>query len=189
MSIGEWVNRHLGRDLEIDPMVELQYQTMVGTAQQSLPRDVVERPDLVTARAEFRKIEAIEAELINQVNDAVAQQLLDPYFTRPDPWLRARAAKALYRLNPRRALEQLSYLATHSSQQCQMPAVWALGEIASGRSLELLMPMAWSRHPVVQYAVLRCLLQVESHRQVPATLQTKFSQLLADLRTKSGWIL
>src|SRR5690349_16341872 len=111
MNMVAWINKIFGRDQKVDPLVELQYQTMVGTAARAIPREVLERPDLVVARNEFRKIEAIEGELIHHVNKSVAQRLLEPFLSRTDPWLRARAARALHHINPHMALQALHRLA------------------------------------------------------------------------------
>jgi hypothetical protein len=84
-------------------MIELQYQTMIGAARQTIPKEVLERPDLIEARSDFRKIEAIEAELVNEISNDIARRLLEPFFHK-DPWLRARAAVAFYRINQAAAL-------------------------------------------------------------------------------------
>jgi hypothetical protein len=80
-------------------------------------------------------------------------------------------------------------LVKSSSSHFQLPGVWALGELATGSALELLMPLAWSSHQDVQHAALQCLVQIENKRKVPASVSAQFAQLLAELRSKTDWIL
>jgi|GEM_PF-3066453 len=185
MGLATFFQRVFQSNEMVDPMVDLQYQTMVGVAQRQLPPEELMRPELIAARTNFRKIEAIETAF----DDRMSERLLTPFLTGNDPWLCARAAKALYASKPAIALQALKRLVRQKSSLYQLPAVWALGELSTARSLEILMSVAWSPHPEVQQVVLRYMIKLESKKQIPTALGVSFEKLLKDVRAKSDWIL
>jgi HEAT repeat protein len=170
-------------------MLAKQYQAMTDSAGRDIPVELLARPEFISSRMEFRKIEAIEAELTGKADREVAQKLLKDFFKLDDPWVKARAAKALYPLDPRTAFIELKALARNTSPFIQIPGIWALGEVGSESALELLMSLVWSKSPEVQQAVIRCLVQMETRQQIPPDSRQKVKRLLKELRYKTDWIL
>jgi len=166
-----------------------QYRAMTDSAARDIPVELLGRPEFIASRMEFRKIEAIEAELTNEADRAIAQKLLNDFFTLDDPWVKARAAKALYPLDPKTAVGQLNELAKNSSPFVQLPGIWALGELSSDRTLEILMSMVWNKNPDVQKAVIRSLVLKDTRQQIPRAYRQKVKDLLNEVRYKTDWIL
>jgi HEAT repeat protein len=162
---------------------------MTNSADKDISMEVLGNPALVSSRMEFRKIEAIEAELVNESDREVAKKLLVSFFDQEDPWVRARAAKVLYRLDSRAAVSELTRLVRATSIDLQIPGIWALGELATPYALELLLPLAWNKNKEVQKAAIRSLVQMEAKEQIPADYKPKVKNLLKELRYKTDWIL
>jgi HEAT repeat protein len=166
-----------------------QYRAMTDSAARDIPVELLGRPEFISSRMEFRKIEAIEAELTDEADRGIAQKLLTDFFQMDDPWVKARAAKALYPLDPKTAIDELKALAKNSSPFVQLPGIWALGELSSDRALEILMSMIWSNNMEVQKAVIRSLVQKETKHQIPSEYRRKVKDLLNEVRYKTDWIL
>jgi len=170
-------------------MLAKQYQAMTDSAGRDIPMELLAQPEFISSRMEFRKIEAIEAELTGEADRVVAQKLLKDFFKMDDPWVKARAAKALYPMDRKSAFAELKVLAQSNSPFVQIPGIWALGELGSESALELLMSLVWSKSPEVQQAVIRCLVQMETKQQIPPEYRPKVKRLLKELRYKTDWIL
>ncbi|MBI4397360.1 MAG: HEAT repeat domain-containing protein [Elusimicrobia bacterium] len=141
------------------------------------------------AKKDLSKIETIESELVNELDAEMAERLLAPFFECEDPWVKARAAKAIYRINTEVALGELKSLINDSYKESQMACIWALGELATPDALDILVPFAWDNDKEIQQAVIRCLIQVENRKRVPEETLEKVKGLLAELRTKTDWII
>jgi HEAT repeat protein len=188
-AVYRWNNRRRdGSDAKVRLLAK-QYQTMTDSAGRDIPMEVLGQPDLISSRMEFRKIEAIESELTDEADRGIAQKLLNDFFKIDDPWVKARAAKALYPLDRKTAVGELEALAKNSSPFVQLPGIWGLGELTSDRALEILMSMVWSKNPEVQRAVIRSLVQKETRQQVPREYRRKVKELLKEVRYKTDWIL
>jgi len=170
-------------------MLAKQYRAMTDSASREIPMDVLASPEFISSRMEFRKIEAIEAELINEADGDVAQTLLKSFFKTDDPWVKARAAKVLYALDPKVAFAELRNLVQNRSPYVQLPGIWGLGELATRHSVELLMSLVWSDNAEVQQAVIRCLVQMETKKLLPSDDLLKVKALLKEVRYKTDWIL
>jgi hypothetical protein len=166
-----------------------QYQAMTHSADGDISMDLLARPELINSRMEFRKLEAIEAELVNQADRLVAEKLLRPFFSLDDPWVKARAAKVLYPLNSRLSLTEIKKLVQSKSPFLQLPGIWALGQIATKDSIQLLASLVWSPEAEVQQAAIRCLVQMETKGQLPHESQEPIRRLLKEVRFKTDWIL
>jgi hypothetical protein len=166
-----------------------QYQAMTNSAEREISMEMLAKPDLIYSRMEFRKIEAIEAELINDSDGQMARELLKSFFKGEDPWVRARAAKALYPLDTRAALTELQSLVHNSSPYVQVSGIWALGELATPQALEILLSLVGSKDQEIQEALIRCLVQMENKQRIPPESQAKVKHLLKELRFKADWIL
>ena len=188
-ALFRWITRRRdGSDAKVR-MLAKQYRAMTDSASRDIPMEVLGQPELISSRMEFRKIEAIESELTDEADRGIAQKLLNDFFKLEDPWVKARAAKALYPLDPKTAIGELQALAKSSSPFIQIPGIWALGELTSDRALELLMSMVWSKNPEVQQAVIRSLVQKETKNQIPPEYRRKVKDLLREVRYKTDWIL
>jgi len=172
-----------------EALLELQYQTIVGFAGTTIPVEALKKPDLVAARTAFRQIEVIEGELSSDADMEIALRLLGPFLSGHDPWLQARAAKAIHRMDPQRSLNVLQHLVEDPSPHNQLPGVWALGELATTHALDLLMRLAWSPYPSIQQAVIRRLILLENKNEIPAPSHQKVKRLLQELRSKTDWII
>jgi hypothetical protein len=170
-------------------LLSQQYRAMTDSAAREIPMELLGRPEFISSRMEFRKIEAIEAELTNDADHGIAQKLLVDFFQVEDPWVKARAAKALYPLDPKTAVIELRTMTRNNSPFVQLPAIWALGELNSDRALDILMSMVWHKTPEIQQAVIRSLVQKETRHQIPAEYSRKVKNLLKEVRYKTDWIL
>ncbi len=139
--------------------------------------------------SELRKIDFIEAELVNDNDQGIARAALRSYLDMEDPWIRGRAAKAFYKLDPKAAVNCMQELLKEDSTQSQLSGIWALGEIATPPSVEALSALAWSENPEIQKAVLRVLVQLNYQQKLPTETQSKVRNLLTELREKTPWII
>ena len=103
-------------------------------------------------------------------------------------WVRARAAKILYRVNPKLALEELKSLANDVSKEAQVSSMWALAELATPEAIDLLAPLAYSPAREIQQGAVRSLLQIQSRDSLPAEVRTKLSARLTEVRSRTGLI-
>lgn len=170
-------------------MLAKQYETMLASADGSLSMDVLGNPDMISSRMDFRKIEAIEAELMGESDHLLAHKLLKSFFEGDDPWVKARAAKVLHAVDSRAALNELKALVTSDSAFAQVPAIWALGELGTQDALNILIPLVNSQDAKIQHAVIRSLVQMEAKERIPSASLTRVKQLLKELRFKADWIL
>ncbi len=139
--------------------------------------------------SELRKIEFIEAELVRPEDHELAKAALRSYLEMNDPWIRARAAKAFHKLDAEAALATIRTLLEDTSSQCQLSGIWALGELGTSESVELLSRLAWNKDAEVQKAVLRVLVQMEHQQKLSPSAQKQVKALLEELREKTGWII
>ena len=137
---------------------------------------------------ESQQMDCIEAEIISGRSAEKSHRQLESFLEGENPWVRARAAKILYRLNPKLSLEELRRLVSEASHESQVPGMWALAELATAESLDLLAPLAYSPVREVQQGAVRSLLQVQSNRQLPPAVHAKLNNLLSEIRSKTGWI-
>jgi HEAT repeat protein len=170
-------------------MLARQYRAMMDSAGRDVPMDLVAQPHLISSRMEFRKIEAIEAELVNSADQDVAHKLLADICKMEDPWVRARAAKVLYQLDAKKALAELKSLIDNPEPYIELPAIWALGELSTPSALHLLTSLVWSKNSEVQQAVIRSLIQIDLKNRLPTEEQIRVKKLLQELRFKTEWIL
>ena len=182
-------NRSKGDTAAKIRLLSQQYRAMTDSAARDIPMELLGSPEFISSRMEFRKIEAIEAELSNESDRGIAQKLLTDFFKVDDPWVKARAAKALYTLDPKTAVGELRAMAKNSSPFVQLPGIWALGELNSDRALDILMSLVWNKNPEVQQAVIRSLVQKETKHQIPPEYSRKVKSLLKEVRYKTDWIL
>jgi hypothetical protein len=166
-----------------------QYRAMTDSAAREIPMELLGKPEFISSRMEFRRIEAIEAELITEADRGVAKKLLIEFFLIDDPWVKARAAKALHAIDPRTAVVELQKMVKDESPFVQLPAIWALGELNSDRALEMLMSMVWHKTLEIQQAVIRSLVQKETKHHIPPDYVQKVRDLLKEVRYKTDWIL
>lgn len=139
--------------------------------------------------SELRKIDFIEAELVNSEDSELARSSLKSYLETEDPWVRARAAKAFHRLDPSAALSVIQALLDDGSRHCRLSGIWALGELALPESVSLLSRLAWNDDPEVQKAVLRALVQIERQKSLPPDAERELKELLTRLRQSTDWII
>jgi hypothetical protein len=157
IALSTWLGRVFGAKEDAAPMRILQYQIMLGLAEKTIPVKELERPELAVARTDFRKIEAIDKEFIGQVQQEASQRLLAPFLKSKDPWLRAYAAKVLYKIDASAGMEHIRRIVKNKSRDVQLPGVWVLGQLATTAALDLLLPLAWIPFEEVQQAFIRCL--------------------------------
>lgn len=139
--------------------------------------------------SELHKIDYIEAQLVNAEDSELAKAALRSYLEMSDPWIRARAAKAFHKLDPQAALAAIHTLIKDSSAQSQLSGVWALGELGTAESVDLLSRLAWSEDPEIQKAVMRVLVQIEHQGKLSEPAAAQVKALLNELREKTPWII
>jgi hypothetical protein len=134
------------------------------------------------------QMDSIEAELIAGRTDEDATRRLQAFLEEENPWVRARAAKILYRVDAKVALEELKRLVTDASNGNQVPGMWALAELGTSEALELLAPLAYSPSTEIQQGAIRSLLQLQSKDSTPIDVRTKIGLLLTEIRSRTGWV-
>jgi len=137
---------------------------------------------------ESRLLDAIEAEIVSGSKGEDSHQRLQALLEDGDPWVRARAAKILHQLNPHLALEELRRLAADQSADAQVAGLWALAELATPEALDLLAPLAYSPLREIQQGTIRSLLTLQSRETLTPEVRAKVQGLLAEIRSKTGWI-
>ena len=109
---------------------------------------------------ESHQMDVIEAEIISGQSPEESARRLQSLLEGEDPWVRARAAKILYRLDPQLSLQELKRLVTDASNGNQVPGMWALAELGTSEALDLLVPLAYSPSRDIQQGAIRSLLQL-----------------------------
>lgn len=152
-------------------------------------RSRLELPAPADMTNEFRKIDAIEAELVNDKKPGAAERLLQPYLEEEDPWVKARAAKAVHRFNANAALGELSSMIEHASQNARLAAIWALCELGTLESIGALSPALKSSDKPTQQAAIRGLMQAKSKSNADSGALKKIDALLAQLRADNDLVI
>ncbi|RLD18342.1 MAG: hypothetical protein DRI36_01665 [Caldiserica bacterium] len=90
-------------------------------------------------RVRARGIEIMEAELVEGVEDKeVIEKLLEPFLEDKNNRVRANACKALYKINPERALEELIKMSKSGDKWMRVSSAWCFGEICDLRGVPVL---------------------------------------------------
>ncbi len=137
---------------------------------------------------ESQQMDIIEAEIISGQNEEESAKRLQSLLEGENPWVRARAAKILYRLDPKLSLQELKRLVTDASSGSQVPGMWALSELGTSEALDLLVPLAYSPSCEIQQGAIRSLLQLQSKANLPANVRDKLNTLLPEIRSRTGWV-
>jgi len=137
---------------------------------------------------ESQQMDIIEAEIVSGHNEEESAKRLQSLLEGEDPWVRARAAKILYRLDPTVSLQELKRLVTDASNGSQVPGIWALSELGTSDALDLLVPLAYSPSLEIQQGAIRSLLQLRSKEKLPIDVRDKLDALLPEIRSRTGWV-
>jgi hypothetical protein len=137
---------------------------------------------------EAQQMDIIEAEIISGRNEEESAKRLQSFLAGEDPWVRARAAKILYRLDPKLSLQELKRLVSDASNGSQVPGMWALSELATSEALDLLVPLAYSPSREIQQGAIRSLLQLQTKEHLPEPVRQKLNTLLPEIRSRTGWV-
>jgi len=133
-------------------------------------------------------MDVIEAEIVSGIGREESRRRLESLLEEEDPWIRARAAKILYRLDQKLALEELKRLVTGASSETQVPGLWALSELATTEALDLMAPLAYSPMREIQQGTVRSLLQLQSRENLSEEVRAKLVRHLSEIRSRTGWI-
>jgi hypothetical protein len=137
---------------------------------------------------EAKQMDVIEAEIISgQINEESLHRL-QPLLEGENPWVRARAAKILYALNPTVALEELRRLVSDTASGAQVPGMWALAELGTSDAIDILAPLAYSAVREIQQGAIRSLLQLQSRSQLTPEVRQKLEVLMTEIRSRTGWV-
>jgi hypothetical protein len=134
------------------------------------------------------QMDVIEAEIISGKNEEEHARRLQSLLEGEDPWVRARAAKILYRLDPKLSLQELKRLVTDASNGTQVPGMWALAELGTSEALDLLVPLVYSPSKEIEQGAIRSLLQLQSKEDLPLNVRQKLTKLLGEIRSRTGWV-
>jgi len=137
---------------------------------------------------ESQQMDIIEAEIISGKSAEETTRRLQSLLEEEDPWIRARAAKILYSLNPKLSLQELKRLVTDASNGTQVSGMWALSELGTSEALDLLVPLAYSSSREIQQGAVRSLLQLQSKNDLPSEVRQKLNKLMAEIRSRTGWV-
>ena len=102
-----------------------------------------EGPRVITDINPHIRMRAESVETIASVfkDSKLAPEMLTPFLSDPNNRVQANAAKAIYPYNPKMALDTLQQMSKNTDKWMRMSAAWALGEIATpdtGEMLQLL---------------------------------------------------
>jgi hypothetical protein len=137
---------------------------------------------------ESQQMDVIEAEISSGQGAEESARRLQSLLEGENPWVRARAAKILYPLDQKTALQELKRLVTDASSGSQVPGMWALTELATEESLDLLVPLAYSPSREIQQGAIRSLVQLQSKEDLAVDVREKLNHLLPEIRSRTGWI-
>ncbi len=137
---------------------------------------------------EAQQMDIIEAEVLSGRSIEESAQRLQSLLEGENPWVRARAAKILYRIDPKLSLDELKRLVTDASNGTQVPGMWALSELGTSEALDLLVPLAYSPSREIQQGAIRSLLQLHSKDDLPTEVRQKLNKLLGEVRSRTGWV-
>lgn len=182
------LNVYLGRRGVMVRLLEDHYHRVVA----ALPAGSVALlgpPPSQAASKGSQRLDIIEAELVETQDPELARQKLQEFLEGEDPWVRARAAKALYAYEPQLAIEELKKLTRGHAIERLWPGVWALSELATVESLTLLKPLLESPLREVRQAAIRSLVQMQSRTNLSAESERMVHELLEHARAVTGWII
>ncbi len=182
------LNAYFGRRGLVIQLLEDHYHRMVA----ALPAGSVPLmgpPPSHRVSSESKKIDAIEAELVERPNPEEAGRLLKSFLEGEDPWVCARAAKVLYAFDASLALSELKRLITQKTLARQWPGIWALTELGSTEALDLLKPLLESPNREVQQAVVRSLVQLQGRESLSPQARAAVAQMLEHVREGTDWII
>lgn len=137
---------------------------------------------------ESEQMDIIEAEIGSGRDAAASTRQLQSLLEGENPWVRARAAKILYRLDPAMSLAELRRLVTDASHGTQVPGMWALAELGTCEALDLLVPLAYSPSREIQQGAIRSLLQLHAKDDTPPPVREKLNSILSEVRSRTGWV-
>jgi|GEM_PF-2417925 len=181
------LNAYFGRRGVFARLLEDHYQRLV-TALPAGSHVMLGPPMSLHNAPEAHRMDVIEAEIVSGHDNDEALRRLQPMLEEENPWVRARAAKILYRVNPSLALTELKRLVSDASSAAQVPGIWALSEIASADAVDLLAPLAYSSIREIQQGTIRSLLQLHIKPELSAEVRAKIEKLLPEIRSKTGWV-
>lgn len=136
-----------------------------------------------------RKVEIIEAEMVHVGDTTMAENLLFPLLEDDDPWVRARAAKALYPIQHDPAMGALQSLIRHKKKNVRMAGVWALGEVAQPDAVEGLKSLVSDSDREIARAAIHCLMQIQDRKQAPPQVLERVKAALRELQEKREWVI
>jgi hypothetical protein len=137
---------------------------------------------------EAQQMDIIEAEISSGLSAEESARRLQSLLEGENPWVRARAAKILYSIDPKTSLQELKRLVSDASSGSQVPGMWALTELATEESLDLIVPLAYSPSIEIQQGAIRSLLQLHSKENLQPEIKEKLNKILVGIRSRTGWI-
>jgi hypothetical protein len=187
--VGLVLHQFFGRRGVLVRMLESHYlELFVGTPGQNFGRNslaALPRPQ----GSGFHRIDFIEAELVNPEDSELAKTVLKTYLEGEDPWLRARAATAINRLDGEAALAAAKKLIQEPSSEARLAGVWAMGEIASPESVELLGALLESQDAEIHKTALRHLIQLSQRETLSSPTRDRLQQILEAIRLQGRWVV
>jgi len=95
------------------------------------------------------RVKLLEKELSEEKDPKVVIKLLKPFLNDDNNMVRANAAKALYKHSEKLSLDTLTDMLKSPDLQMQLSAVWALGEIDSEKTINILIKKIDGKEPIV----------------------------------------
>jgi len=181
------LHAYLGRRGVFSRLLEEHYQRLL-TALPAGTQVLLGPPVNLLGVPQTRDMDVIEAEIVSGIGRQESRCRLESLLEEEDPWVRARAAKILYRLDQKLALGELKRLVTGASSETQVPGLWALSELATTEALDLMAPLAYSPVREIQQGTVRSLLQLQSRENLSEQVRGKLIRLLSEIRSRTGWI-
>jgi len=134
-----------------------------------------------------QKIVAIEAELTGEGDKEIAVRLLRPFLDNKDPWIKAKAARALHRYDPALALTELEQLV--QGEGGKVPAVLALGEIGSEDSVNVIIRSFPDFDKETAKVALQSLFKLSHSSKTEEVIVQKIVDFLDNVRSTGEWVI
>lgn len=178
---------YLGRGGVFAQLLEDHYQRVVS----ALPAGssiLLGPPVSLQTIPEVRRMDIIEAELVSGHDATDSVRRLQPMLEKDNPWVRARAAMILHRVDAPAAFAEFKRLIDQGTKESQLPAVWGLGELGTREAVKILSPLGYSELREIQQATVRMLLQLQARSTTATDVRQDIERMLGEIRSKTGWV-
>ncbi|MFH1352618.1 MAG: HEAT repeat domain-containing protein [bacterium] len=135
-------------------------------------------------REKARRIELIEKELQEEKDPTAATSLLIPYLDDSNNRVRANASKALYYHNEKLATATLKNMLLSYNKWMRASAVWALGELATEKTIEIILGIRNETKKSVLKQLQKTLERLLERDEIKKAVRDEIKKLLEETNAK-----